>query len=219
MNMRRWQLIATFLALVLSLPAGAQIHGVPPSVTSLGPHGVGRSGFRGSFGFGHHPRFRAFIGAPGFHHRLHRRFFAGGTLLWSYPLYAPYYATDFYPQPRDSYPDDSLSRELQAQIRDLADAIDRLRDENEKLRQEILRRQPQAAPPTSAQASATESRSTVLVFRGRPQQEVRNYAIVGQTLWLFNENRARKIPLAELDLDQTISLNQERGTDFVLPRP
>jgi hypothetical protein len=217
--MRRSQLIATFLSVVLSLPALAQIHGVPASVTSLGPRGFGGSGFRGSFGFGHHPRFRVLIGAPGFHHRFHRRFFAGSMLLWSYPLYAPYYAADSYPEPRDAYSDDRFSRQLQVQMRDLADAIDRLREENEQLRQEIRQRQLQAAPPTAAQTSAPESRATVLVFRGRPQQEVRNYAIVGQTLWLFNQNRARKVPLAELDLDQTIKLNQERGTDFILPKP
>jgi len=72
----------------------------------------------------------------------------------------------------------------------------------------------------SAQSRAPESESpvpaTVLVFRDQHRQEVRNYAIVGQTLWNFGP-RTEKIPLADLDLAATTKANDERGLTFHVP--
>ena len=56
------------------------------------------------------------------------------------------------------------------------------------------------------------------MFRDGRRLEVRNYAIVGGTLWAFSERQARKILLSELDLDATIKLNNERGVGFSLRR-
>ncbi len=78
-----------------------------------------------------------------------------------------------------------------------------------------------SSPPPRAQAPAApepEQDPTVLVFRDGHQQEVRNYAIVGQMLWDFSAKGTHKIPLADLDLDTTRKLNDERGVDFVLPK-
>ncbi len=58
---------------------------------------------------------------------------------------------------------------------------------------------------------------TVLVFRDQHKQEVRNYAIVGQTLWNFSQQRTEKIPLSELDLPATAKANDERGLTFRVP--
>jgi hypothetical protein len=58
---------------------------------------------------------------------------------------------------------------------------------------------------------------TVLVFRDQHQQEVRNYAIVGQTLWNFASQRTQKIPLSDLDLVATTKANDERGLTFRVP--
>ena len=60
---------------------------------------------------------------------------------------------------------------------------------------------------------------TVLVYRDGHTETIGNYAIVGKTLWVFNETHARKIPLAELNLPATERNNQERGNDFVVPGP
>jgi hypothetical protein len=59
---------------------------------------------------------------------------------------------------------------------------------------------------------------TVLVYRDGHTENVGNYAVVGNTLWIFNESRARKIPLANLDIPATKRDNQDRGNDFVVPR-
>ena len=58
---------------------------------------------------------------------------------------------------------------------------------------------------------------TVLVFRDQHKQEVRNYAIVGQTLWNFAPQRTEKIPLTSLDLSATAKANEERGVSFQIP--
>ncbi len=58
---------------------------------------------------------------------------------------------------------------------------------------------------------------TVLVFRDQHQQEIQNYAIVGQTLWKFAPQRTQKIPLADLDLAATQKANDDRGVTFRLP--
>jgi hypothetical protein len=55
------------------------------------------------------------------------------------------------------------------------------------------------------------------VFRDQHKQEVRNYAIVGQTLWSFGTQRTEKIPLSDLDLPATTKVNDEHGVDFRLP--
>jgi hypothetical protein len=61
--------------------------------------------------------------------------------------------------------------------------------------------------------------ATALVFRDRHVEEVRNYAIAGGTLWVLNDHQAgKKIPLAQLDLDATVKMNDDRGLDFQVPK-
>ncbi len=68
-------------------------------------------------------------------------------------------------------------------------------------------------PPPKAEIRA----GTVLVFRDRHSEEIQNYAIVGKTVWVFTEQRARKIPIAELNIPATTKANEARGIDFRLP--
>ena len=59
----------------------------------------------------------------------------------------------------------------------------------------------------------------MLVFHDQHQQEVRNYAIAGGTLWVLNDHvAAKKIPLSELDLAATAKVNDERDVEFEVPR-
>lgn len=76
----------------------------------------------------------------------------------------------------------------------------------------------QALPTKPEAEKNSEPReSAVLGFRDKHIQEVQNYAIVGSTLWILNEQRAIKVPLSSLDIDATTKLNDERGIDFSLP--
>jgi hypothetical protein len=77
-----------------------------------------------------------------------------------------------------------------------------------------------ASEPRSAQHEAEGAPvlpDTVLVFRDQHKQEIRNYAIVGQTLWNFASQRTEKIPLSNLDLPATAKANDDRGLTFRIP--
>ena len=74
-------------------------------------------------------------------------------------------------------------------------------------RNRARKNRPAALPPTA------------LVFRDQHVEEVRNYAIAGGTLWVLNDHQAgKKIPLAQLDLQATVKMNDDRGVDFQVPR-
>ena len=60
---------------------------------------------------------------------------------------------------------------------------------------------------------------TLLVFKDGRKLEVGNYAIVGQTLFDLTPGHARKIALADLDLEGTRRQNEDRGVTFQLPAP
>lgn len=117
------------------------------------------------------------------------------------PTYASSYPSIVYMAPDGSL-QDSPSDETQQQINQLQQQVSQL----------------QAEQQTSSSPRMTDVHyDTVLVYRDGHTETVGNYAIVGNTVWVFNETRARKIPLSELDLRATKRSNQDRGNDFVVP--
>jgi len=90
------------------------------------------------------------------------------------------------------------------------DEVQRIQDEVSQLRaqQEARRSQPQE-PLIHA--------DTVLVYRDGHTETVGNYAIAGNTLWVFNQSSAKKVPLSDLNLPATKTDNEEHGVEFVLP--
>ena len=82
---------------------------------------------------------------------------------------------------------------------------------------------PQPGSQSEGNAPAPEKKGapvfsdTVLVFRDQHQQEVENYAIVGDMLWNFAAGHTQKISLDDLDLDATRKANEARGIDFQIP--
>ena len=56
----------------------------------------------------------------------------------------------------------------------------------------------------------------ILVFRDGHRNQIQNYAVVGQTLWVFTEQRAQKIPISDLDLEATKKMNADRSVEFRL---
>ncbi len=77
-----------------------------------------------------------------------------------------------------------------------------------KAQQEARRSQPQEPLMHS---------DTVLVYRDGHTETIGNYAIAGNTLWVFNQASAKKIPLSELNLPATKRDNEDHGVDFVVP--
>ena len=186
-----------------------------PARTMPAPRGIPAGGVHvvPSGRFGHtffvNPRFRhhhhVFItsGCFGYPYRC-----TGFYYPYSTPYYSPYWAgPDYTQQPyaevQQTYDDTALRNQ-----------IDRLTYEVQRLSQEQEARQ---APPPPR--SAEQTTPTVLLFRDGHRSEVQNYGIVGQTVWVFTESRARKYPLSDLDLPATKTANEQRGVEFVVPEP
>lgn len=128
----------------------------------------------------------------------------------SYPYYS--YPAQTYPSSVYVTPSDSIDYAPSDQVQQ--DEIDRLNNEVDRLR---AQGQSQSPVPRSRSQNTEIRAETVLIYRDGHAEEVENYAIVGKTIWVFNEARAKKIPLADLDLAATQRDNEDRGIDFVLP--
>jgi hypothetical protein len=136
-----------------------------------------------------------------------------GTTFLPYPVYAtPYYAEPYY-QVAEQTPATVADRES-----DLFREVDRLRDEVRRLREEQGSREQARQTAVQPRPSVEEKTpTTILVFRDGRRSEIQNYAIAGQTLWVFTERRAHKMPIADLDLEATKHVNDDRGVEFRLP--
>jgi hypothetical protein len=75
---------------------------------------------------------------------------------------------------------------------------------------------PAPQPPSTPVPEVKPGDPTVLVFRNGKKQEVTNYAIMGDTLYVFDDGR-KKIALADLDLAATVKANDDRGMEFKVP--
>ena len=74
-----------------------------------------------------------------------------------------------------------------------------------------------AAPPQQpAPHDVKPGEPTVLVFRDGHRQEAINYAIMEQTVYVFDK-RTQKIALADLDVPATIKANDDVGMSFSIP--
>ena len=76
--------------------------------------------------------------------------------------------------------------------------------------------EPEIRERPSPVREAKPSEPTVLIFRDGHQQDVTNYAIMGQTVYVLDD-RTQKIPLANLDVPATVKANDDRGMEFKIP--
>jgi hypothetical protein len=235
LGMRRWVAVAALGAVFAASPLWGQRRGgggfgghagvaVRGSFGGMrGPAmGFHRSGFAGGAGPGFRPGFGR---GPFFGNRFHHRYYPGWGWGYGYGYGYPWgwwgypwdygdqgwddngsYAQQYYPQnyANQYYGQNNQVQEQQAEIDRLNDQVERLREERDRQRQA-------AAPEAKPQP-------TELVFRDKRTEEIQNYAISAQTLWVLTEQRARKIPLSEIDIAATQKVNEERGVDFEIPR-
>ena len=142
-----------------------------------------------------------------------QQFFFPNRFLFAQPVFVPY---PVYTAPSYQVAEQTSSA-VTDRYSDLAGEVGRLTSEIEQLRQEqALRAQARQVPPEPSPL-AEENTPTILVFRDGHRSEVRNYAIVGKTLWAFTEQRARKIPVSDLDVEATKKVNAGRGVEVPLP--
>jgi hypothetical protein len=235
--MRR-TLSAVLLIFAMALPVCAQHWGSVPRGGGNFAHG-GRNGVHigGSVSFGHNPRFNVFVGSRRSFYRPHwssRRYGYGYPYPYLYatpiiPVYplAAYPEVPAYPIATDGYDSGATVVETPQPYYPYYPSDSVGLDQQMRQQQVGIYRPPvqpaAAAAPAQPAPAATPSPEpappAVLVYRDGRRAEVNNYAVVGQTLWIFSEQRARKVPLADLNLEATRTANAERGIDFAVPPP
>jgi hypothetical protein len=140
-------------------------------------------------------------------------------------------------QPTDNAEVIAEVQQLKAEVERLSQEVARLDDEVNRLRTSpsstvsTVGSKPKAQP-TSAKttapvvATATPSPApqpeeptpiTTLVFRDGHRIETRNYAIIGDSIWVYTEQDSKKYRLADLDVDTTKKVNSDSGVLFQLP--
>ena len=218
------------LPLLMTEFVAAQIHGIPPSVTSIQNHfppylpniapSVTSLGPRGGVG---RPAFPVYPASPGrfgqgFGNRHGFRngygYYGGGFVA---PYYIPAYDMSYGYDTGGGgapymYSGPPTEQTLHIVV-DLPTAKHDVADDDESL-----------PPPAKSKSDSivTDARDakpidpTVLVFRDGHQQEVTNYAIMGQTVYVF-DHRTQKIALTDLDVAATIKVNDDHGVDFHVP--
>lgn len=223
---RRYVLLLTglsFLTLASWQFAAAQVHGVPPSVTSiqlhvppflpnimpsvtsLGPYSAyNRSPIPTPYGV---PRS---IYGHGIYGRAYRNRIGNGYgATYAVPYYVPAYDTSegYDPGPY-LYSGPPAEQTLHIVI-DTPPARHETADYDDMA--------PPPAPNPTPQHDAGPVDPTVLVFRDGHKQEVSNYAIMGQTVYVFDA-RTQKIAVSDLDVAATKKANDERGVEFQIPK-
>jgi hypothetical protein len=198
--------------------------GVPASVTSLGPQGFTPFGARRGccFNFPVNNNRPFFTGR---HHRDRDNGFLGGAAV-AYPVYVPYY----YPVDTANYMDDEGQDSRAATGPTIFDRngnnrsssgydsrLDERLDRVEQKLDEAQSNSGQAENAGAALRTAPDQPATVLVYRDGHTAEVKNYAIVGDTLYDYSTGSRRKIALSDLDLVATQKQNDDRGVDFRVP--
>lgn len=226
--MRRSIFTAAILIVVTALPVCAQRRGVssPRAGASVGVRPSGRVIVRSGPAFGRNPGFGVFFNQRQFHRR---RFFNPFAFPFGYPYpYTayPYYGvglqSDFVYSNAGTYSAPAYMTDhdtgVQSDLYRLQAELDAVRQQQAADRQYVLNTPADTPRPVPATRPRPEppAPATVLIYRDGRQADIHNYAVVGQTLWIFSEERARKVALADLDLDATRQANEARGVDFAV---
>jgi hypothetical protein len=176
---------------------GRAINGPPASVTSLGPRGFGPGSRTAIPGSGSHEP----------HH--HHQHFVEYTPPFAYAVPVPY-AVDIGAAEDDSDddPDDQGGPTIFDRRGSGADSyvppVQGAPHHRSVANNDPVDPDPPAAP-------------TFLVFKDGHTVEVANYAIIGETLFDLTPGHARKVAIADLDLEATRKQNDDRGVIFQLP--
>ncbi|MBZ5569723.1 MAG: hypothetical protein LAN64_17990 [Acidobacteriia bacterium] len=216
-------------------PGRSSNPGPPASVTSLGPHGYPTNCSAGGisplissalgctpiqFTTGYYspdPRDRGRVNQ---HPRRHNQ---GSSY---YPVYVPY----AYPVAVAVEPEEEQEAEPDPPAPTIFEhraTSERMPADNSRYGTHYLdareSQKPEPVPEVSdnrvmpSTTPAQEQFPVLLIYRDGHEQEVRNYAIVGQTLYDLGAFVAHRVPLADLNLPATIKANDDRGVEFALP--
>lgn len=191
-----------------------------------GGYGYGGYGYR-PYGFHHHHHDYddyPYYGYP-YAYSYYPYGYYGGYSVYDPSLYSDY---SYY---SNGYSNDNAyaqqTQQLSDQVSSLSQQMQDLREENDNLRDYIAEHNAAPAPspdrripPSVAQPlqpPEPPAPPTTLVYKDGHTVEIHSYAIVGNALWILSEKHATKVPLADLDLDKTQSVNEQHGVEFTAP--
>ncbi len=228
-----WGAIAA-LSVALTLPAAAQMHG-PPSTNTINGHFLAPAPSVTSIG-GRHlpPPAPSVTSIPNFGYQYHHGNYSNGYFHGhGYRNGGFAYSTPYYYYPLDdpnAYGYDYVGNGSP----DLYSGPPLGPDQNPHIVVEQPPARPYSGYPPDAEAygppptpparqappapavEVKPGEPSVLVFRDGHRQEVINYAIMGDTVYLFDKTH-KKIALADLDIPATIRANDDRGLEFRVP--
>ncbi|PYX43862.1 MAG: hypothetical protein DMG79_21635 [Acidobacteria bacterium] len=185
---------------------GHSVNGTPPSVTSLGPRGYAPNS-RVTFSTPNAPR--TFHG----HHHRHNYVEYAPALVYAVPYAIDLGATD------DANADDPDGDPEYQGGPTLLDRRGHGASSYIPPVQDTYK--PHAMQPADQSNAFADpdppQEPTLLIFKDGRKLELRNYAIIGVTLFDLTPGHTRRIALADLDLDATRKQNDDRGITFQLP--
>lgn len=152
--------------------------------------------------------------------------------FYGYPESYPF--TYFYPSlwpPLDvQYQQASLiahgdiAAEVAAQEKEyLSNQVQSLKDELHSLREQQVSMESHAPPgaeqpgqplPQAQSHPQPAFPPTVFIYRDGHEMEARDYAIFGETLWVFDGQSARKFALSDFNIAASRQVNEEHGVEF-----
>ena len=209
-------------------PGRGQAPGVPASVTSLGPNGYTSgcnqpgcgAGFYPFYPIGATPGTLAKPGHNGHHTGNHHGtpYRGGGYAYIPYAVPVPV-ETDQPLVAEDPDPPAATVFEHRPVVQLAPSTADRYGDHYLDSREQPVDQQASAPRHLNLSPVSEEKIPVVIVFKDGHQQEIGNgnYAIVGDQLYDLSGTLAKKYKLADLDLQQTVQLNEQRGVEFSLP--
>ncbi len=157
----------------------------------------------------------------GTHRQDSRQYGYGGGVLFS-PYYYPTLDSSASFYSRNDPGQDPAAQSAAATANLLGEQLQRLSSEVEALRQEReMANVPAQATPYEARSSAaaTEDQAPpqpplTLVLRSGKRVQVKSYAVMGQDLWDFSGQPAKRIPLATVDHGASKSATEAAGGEF-----
>jgi hypothetical protein len=180
---------------------GAQGPAVAPPALTSGSRGYGSGYGRGT-------------GRSGGYTRTPQRRYALPLSYYAAPDFYPSYYSDSsgYSDPNMASPPPDYGPDPNF---DLAAELGELHREVADMRQMMMGPPPDSqAPGQPTAAPSPAPPPLVLIFRDGTTLEVRDFALIGQTLWDLSAHPTRKIALGQLNLEASIRATEARGAEF-----
>ena len=140
------------------------------------------------------------------------QYFPGRPSFGAEPVFPSWFPSTGY-ESEESAPPAS-----EAQPDTLSTEIGNLAAEVASLREDEASRQLPAGPaPPPSVTSEEKPPMTIFVYKDGREMEVQDYAILGDTLWVFSDQTTHRVPLTDIDLPETQRANARPRRRFRPP--